>query len=330
MVAAQPGCRDVKGRPATTAPPSAPRPPVRPYSLALSGAAGFVGAVCVLLGVTQAGSPFVLEVSGGVVLRRRRLVGVEERHVPGHNARVRGRRSDARIMVRDRPHAASTPRYPAGTRGRYRSRLGLACPRHATTVQPRCLQLCGAGRDDHPGFQPLRPRAERARIWADPRPGGSSVASCPTPRTGPRGSVSRAASSVWRGTTFWPRSWGFGRSPSSAWRSLRGGFARWPVPSGRDEAVAVALAVLNPLVLLVLLGGAHNDALMLGLLVAGCALARRGHVVIGLAFSALAGEVKIPALIGVVLIGWWWSDAAPCWPQRIPRMATRTGDRRPA
>ena len=91
--------------------------------------------------------------------------------------------------------------------------------------------------------------------------------------------------------------------------------------TGRDEAVAFALGVLNPLVLLVLLGGAHNDALMLGLLVAGCALARRGHVVIGLAFCALAGQVKIPALVGVVLIGWWWSDAASSWPKRIPRLA---------
>jgi alpha-1,6-mannosyltransferase len=69
------------------------------------------------------------------------------------------------------------------------------------------------------------------------------------------------------------------------------------------------------------LGGAHNDAVMLGLLVVGCAVARRGHVVIGLALCVLAGEVKIPALIGVVLIGWWWSDAASSWRQRIPRMA---------
>jgi hypothetical protein len=91
--------------------------------------------------------------------------------------------------------------------------------------------------------------------------------------------------------------------------------------TGRDEAVAFALAVLNPLVLLVLLGGAHNDALMLGLLVAGCALARQHHVVIGLALCVLAGEVKIPALIGVVLIGWWWSDAAAPWPKRLPRVA---------
>jgi len=89
---------------------------------------------------------------------------------------------------------------------------------------------------------------------------------------------------------------------------------------GRDQAVAFALAVLNPLVLLVLLGGAHNDALMLGLLVVGCAAARHNHVMIGLALCVLAGEVKIPALIGVVFIGWWWSEAESSG-RRIPRMA---------
>jgi hypothetical protein len=91
---------------------------------------------------------------------------------------------------------------------------------------------------------------------------------------------------------------------------------------GRDPAAALALAVLNPLMLLVLLGGAHNDALMLGLLVAGCAAARRGHVLIGLVLCALAAEVKVPALIGVLFIGWWWSHGAPSWRQRAPRVAT--------
>jgi alpha-1,6-mannosyltransferase len=61
-------------------------------------------------------------------------------------------------------------------------------------------------------------------------------------------------------------------------------------------------------------GGAHNDALMLGLLVAGCALARRNHVFTGLVLCALAAEVKIPALIGAAFIGWWWSD--PSLPSR--------------
>ena len=76
---------------------------------------------------------------------------------------------------------------------------------------------------------------------------------------------------------------------------------------GHDASSALALAVLNPLVLLVLLGGAHNDALMLGLLVAGCAAARRNHYLIGLLLCALAAEVKIPALTGALFIGWWWS-----------------------
>jgi alpha-1,6-mannosyltransferase len=78
--------------------------------------------------------------------------------------------------------------------------------------------------------------------------------------------------------------------------------------------------VLNPLVLLVLLGGAHNDALMLGLLVAGCAAARRNHILIGLSLCALAAQVKVPALIGALFIGWWWSDGIASWRKRAPRV----------
>ncbi|MHB1433552.1 MAG: polyprenol phosphomannose-dependent alpha 1,6 mannosyltransferase MptB [Streptosporangiaceae bacterium] len=100
----------------------------------------------------------------------------------------------------------------------------------------------------------------------------------------------------------------------------------WAVPSlarsaGRPGNAAFALAALNPAVLLTLVGAAHNDALMLGLLVAGCALARRGHVLPGLVLCALAAQVKIPALIGAVFIGWWWSEDEAAWRQRIPRVA---------
>jgi hypothetical protein len=89
---------------------------------------------------------------------------------------------------------------------------------------------------------------------------------------------------------------------------------------GRPGSVAFALGPLNPLVLLVLVGGDHNDALMLGLLVAGCALARRRHALAGLVLCALAAQVKLPALIGAVFIGWWWHDATGSWRQRIPRV----------
>ena len=65
---------------------------------------------------------------------------------------------------------------------------------------------------------------------------------------------------------------------------------------GRQPQAAFVLAVLNPLVLLYLIGGAHNDALMLGLLVAGVAAASLRHPVIGILLCALAAEVKIPGL----------------------------------
>jgi hypothetical protein len=62
---------------------------------------------------------------------------------------------------------------------------------------------------------------------------------------------------------------------------------------------------------------------MLGLLVAGCAAARRGHVTTGLILCALAAEVKVPALIGALFIGWWWSgDGEKPWRQRLPRILT--------
>ncbi len=88
----------------------------------------------------------------------------------------------------------------------------------------------------------------------------------------------------------------------------------WGVPAlartvGRDDTKAFAVAVLNPLMLLVVLGGEHNDALMLGLLVLGCVLAARRHPLAGLACCALAAEVKAPALLAVLFIGWaWWGQ----------------------
>jgi alpha-1,6-mannosyltransferase len=70
--------------------------------------------------------------------------------------------------------------------------------------------------------------------------------------------------------------------------------------------LAFVAGVASPVVLLHLVGGAHNDALMLGLLVAGLALASEGHPVAGVVLAAIAAEVKVPALLGVVYIGWTW------------------------
>jgi len=71
--------------------------------------------------------------------------------------------------------------------------------------------------------------------------------------------------------------------------------------------------VLNPLVLLFLVSSGHNDALMIGLLVAGLSLARRGHFVAGVVVCSLAGAVKVPGLIGVLAIAWTCDEDASLW-----------------
>jgi alpha-1,6-mannosyltransferase len=72
----------------------------------------------------------------------------------------------------------------------------------------------------------------------------------------------------------------------------------------RDPMLAVLLVGLNPLVLLHLVGGAHNDALMVGLLAVGIALALYRHPILGIVVCALAASVKAPAALGIVFIGW--------------------------
>jgi hypothetical protein len=60
-----------------------------------------------------------------------------------------------------------------------------------------------------------------------------------------------------------------------------------------DPARALWLGVANPLVLLHLVGGGHNDALMVGLLLAGLAVAR-GPSVAAAVLVTLAALVKVP------------------------------------
>jgi alpha-1,6-mannosyltransferase len=67
--------------------------------------------------------------------------------------------------------------------------------------------------------------------------------------------------------------------------------------AGKDPARALWLGVCNPLVLVHFIGGAHNDALMIGLIVTALALAAARHPVASLMVCALAAAVKVPALI---------------------------------
>lgn len=86
---------------------------------------------------------------------------------------------------------------------------------------------------------------------------------------------------------------------------------------GRDRATAFAIAALNPLVLLHLVAGAHNDALMLGLLAFGYALHRRGYHFAAVVFCAFAALVKVPAALGAVYVGWEWAGSDAPIPARI-------------
>ena len=73
--------------------------------------------------------------------------------------------------------------------------------------------------------------------------------------------------------------------------------------AGRDPAEVVALGAASPLVLTTFVGGAHNDALMVGLLVAGLAVAKRFGPLPGIVLCALAAGVKAPAILGRPVLG---------------------------
>ncbi|MFD8049925.1 polyprenol phosphomannose-dependent alpha 1,6 mannosyltransferase MptB [Streptomyces chartreusis] len=72
--------------------------------------------------------------------------------------------------------------------------------------------------------------------------------------------------------------------------------------SGADPAAALWLGALNPLVLLHLVAGAHNDAIMLGLLGAGLVAALGRWPILGAVLVTLAALVKAPAALGLVAV----------------------------
>jgi hypothetical protein len=87
--------------------------------------------------------------------------------------------------------------------------------------------------------------------------------------------------------------------------------------AGTDAGFATWLAVLNPVVLFHLSSAAHNDALMVGLLVAGVALALQNRVVAATLLVALAGAVKAPALVALPFIGLIVVGTAAPWSRKV-------------
>jgi hypothetical protein len=91
----------------------------------------------------------------------------------------------------------------------------------------------------------------------------------------------------------------------------------WAVPKvarscGVDPRQAVWLGLLNPLVLLHLVGDAHNDSLMLGMMMSGLALALERRPAAGAVLIALGALVKAPAGLALVfLVPIWAGQLSP-------------------
>jgi alpha-1,6-mannosyltransferase len=87
----------------------------------------------------------------------------------------------------------------------------------------------------------------------------------------------------------------------------------WALPRlarrvGVRPATAVWLGLLNPLLLWHLVAGAHNDGLMLGLVLAGLevglsGLSRPGRLLLGVVLVMIAANIKIVALAAVCCLG---------------------------
>lgn len=85
----------------------------------------------------------------------------------------------------------------------------------------------------------------------------------------------------------------------------------WAVASlakhfGKKPQAAVWLAVLNPLMVLNVIGGGHNEMLMVGLLASGLVLVLRGQQAGGVALVVTAMCIKATATLALPFVGWIW------------------------
>jgi len=75
---------------------------------------------------------------------------------------------------------------------------------------------------------------------------------------------------------------------------------------GTSGATALWICVLNPLVLIHLMGGVHNEMLMVGLMTAGIALTFQGRHVFGVTLVTVAVAVKATAGLSLPFLVWVW------------------------
>ncbi|CAN3129665.1 Alpha-(1-_6)-mannopyranosyltransferase A [Mycobacterium sp. smrl_JER01] len=76
---------------------------------------------------------------------------------------------------------------------------------------------------------------------------------------------------------------------------------------GASGACALWICVLNPLVIIHLMGGVHNEMLMVGLMMAGIALCFAGRNIAGVTLIAVAVAVKATAGLALPFMVWVWA-----------------------
>jgi hypothetical protein len=86
---------------------------------------------------------------------------------------------------------------------------------------------------------------------------------------------------------------------------------------GIDPDRALWLGVLNPVIVMHFISGAHNDALMVGLVVAGMALAASQRCAWGIVAIALAMTIKPIAIVALPFAGLLWAGIGSPWSRRI-------------
>ena len=75
---------------------------------------------------------------------------------------------------------------------------------------------------------------------------------------------------------------------------------------GANVPIALWICVLNPLVIIHLMGGVHNEMLMVGLMTAGITLTFERRHVAGVTLIALGVAVKATAGIALPFMVWVW------------------------
>ena len=82
-------------------------------------------------------------------------------------------------------------------------------------------------------------------------------------------------------------------------------------------ALALAVGIGNPLVILHLIGGGHNDALMMGFLVCGVAAHKKGHRWLAVALITMATAIKLPAIVALGILAWQFEGTKVLFRRRL-------------